>query len=196
MEGGKESDRDCSSWCSLLGAGSVFGSAHCIISISTNLPEQTGKGQTCSASCIMKSFCLHAFSHAPRQGSLYPLRSVTQASPCAPAIRPALININTHCVSLGGTLNYVKAFISPPSSVAGIVSVLCKRSTVSRKAERAAVAALFTDCWLISNCIFVPRPRQSHEFCAEQLVLSWEPECNEFLRLAGGRNRNLLCTNK
>lgn len=127
VEGEKESDRDCSSWCSLLGAGSVFGSAHCIISISTNLPEQTGKGQTCSASCIIKSFCLRAFSHTARRRPLYPLRSVTQTSPHVPAVGSPLININTHCVSLGGILTYGKAFISPPSSVAGIVSVLCKQ---------------------------------------------------------------------
>lgn len=60
MEGERESDRDCPSWRSLLGAGSVFGSAHCIISISPNLPEQMEKGPTCSTSCIIKSFCLCA----------------------------------------------------------------------------------------------------------------------------------------
>lgn len=127
MEGGKESDRDCSSWCSLLGAGSVFGSAHCIISISTNLPEQTGKWRTCSASCIIKSFCLRAFSHTAWRRSLYPLRSATQTSP---RVWSPLITINTQRVSLGGTLTFLRALVSPPSSVAGIVSVLCKQSTV------------------------------------------------------------------
>lgn len=55
-----ERDRDCPSWRSLLGAGSVFGSAHCIISSSPNPPEQMEKGPTCSTSCIIKSFRLCA----------------------------------------------------------------------------------------------------------------------------------------
>lgn len=36
----------CSSWSSLLGAGRVFGSAHCIISISPNLPRKRRSGNT------------------------------------------------------------------------------------------------------------------------------------------------------
>lgn len=51
-------DRNCPSWHSLLGAGWEFGSAHCIISISPNLPAQMETASTCSMSCIIKSFCL------------------------------------------------------------------------------------------------------------------------------------------
>lgn len=77
-EGERERDRDCPSWYCLLGAGSVFGSAHCIISISFNLPEWMEKGPTCSTRCIIKSFCLRtlvsavfALSHAHTHTAQY-----------------------------------------------------------------------------------------------------------------------------
>lgn len=124
-EGERESDRDCPSWRSLLGAGSVFGSAHCIISISPNLPEQMEKGPTCSTSCIIKSFCLCA-------QRVYCTRSLTSSTVHPHSFRhtrrsPAssfskhrhvqtLININTQCVSLEEIMTYTSLSLSLPLS--------------------------------------------------------------------------------
>lgn len=54
-------DRNCPSWHSLLGAGWEFGSAHCIISISPNLPPQMETASTCSMSCIIKFLPLYSW---------------------------------------------------------------------------------------------------------------------------------------
>lgn len=85
------------SWLSLLGAGSLFGSAHCIISISSNLPEQMEKRPTCSTSCIIKSFAsaLHVCT------VLYPFRYRT---------------VCTHAYKLHPTVSVHTIFCQPNSA--------------------------------------------------------------------------------
>lgn len=104
-EGEGKRDRDCPSWHSLLGAGSVFGSAQCIISISPNLPEQMEKRPTCSTSCIIKSlasvaacavlYCTHCLGYS------------TACTPGSTSKQKRIVTVNSHTVSLGASVRHV-----------------------------------------------------------------------------------------
>lgn len=130
-EGERESDRDCPSWCSLLGAGSVFGSAHCIISISPRTClSKWRRGQPARRAALLRVSAsvldmstVHALSHTTHTHTMkqsVPIcihKIFVSSQTHAQSLRRLLINTNSQCVSLEEMMTYAQAlhlFFSPP----------------------------------------------------------------------------------